>query len=72
MCCVGADIKVQALARVHVNIVDLLDARVTGDIVQTFSSVRALSDYTARTKKYFSREVVKQDKLLKVLLRRIV
>ena len=70
----------QALARVHVNLVDLLDVRtlkMTSAVsssaeVGTFRGARALSDYTWETQKFFSRDIVKEDKLLKVLLRRIV
>lgn len=64
--------RVQALSKVYVNLVDLLDCRRIGTKVKTFRSVGELSAYTKRTDKVFSRVVVKRDKLLKVLLRALV
>ncbi|RMJ23164.1 hypothetical protein PHISP_05956 [Aspergillus sp. HF37] len=60
-----------ALARVNVNIVDFLDSRATGQIVQKFPSVSALREYTRRTGKLVPRDVVKQCNLLKVLLKQM-
>lgn len=56
----------------YVNLVDLLDCRRMGTKVKTFRSVGELSTYTKRTDKVFSRVVAKRDKLLRVLLRRLV
>lgn len=64
-------IYVQALSKVYVNLVDLLDSRVNGSMVKKFPNLKALRDYTLRTEKFFRREVAKQDKLLRVLLRRL-
>lgn len=68
----GWPLTLQALASVHVNIVDLLDSRGTETDVRTFPSISALRTYTHRTGKFFARSAAKQDKLLKVLLRKLV
>lgn len=61
----------QALSKVYVNLVDLLDSRVKGTTVKKFPNVKALREYTFKTKKFFNRNVAKQDKLLTVLLRHL-
>lgn len=53
----------------YVNIVDLLDARRTGEKVKTFKNIWKLSQYTKKKGKMFNRNLAKQDKLLRVLLR---
>jgi hypothetical protein len=57
---------------VHVNIVDLVESRQLERKPKKFPSVAALSGYTRETHMFFSREKVKEDKLLRVLLRRLV
>ena len=60
----------QALCKVNVNLVDLMDARRTGKTVKKFSSHKALVDYTRSTNKCFSKERAKSD-VVKVLLKQI-
>ncbi|KAJ5781352.1 hypothetical protein N7457_006512 [Penicillium paradoxum] len=62
----------KALARVHVNIVDLLDSWNTDSTPICFESQKALATYTKASNKYFSRQLAKQDKVLKVLLRHLL
>lgn len=59
----------QALSKVSVNIIDLLDSRRAGTQVRTFKSRRQLAEYSKEHDKIFNRNVAKQDKLLRVLLR---
>ncbi|EFR04891.1 hypothetical protein MGYG_07893 [Nannizzia gypsea CBS 118893] len=61
----------KALAKVHVNIIDLIDARRTGAPVTIFRRVQELRQYTQKTQKIFPKEVAKQDGFLKALLRGI-
>lgn len=67
----------------HVNIVDLLESRQLKrrDLLECrqverkpkkFLSVAALSRYTRETQRFFAREKVKQDRVLRVLLRKLV
>lgn len=62
----------QALSRVYVNIVDLLNCWDTDDHPRQFHSVRQLSEYTWREKKFFNRAVAKQDKVMRVLLKKLL
>ncbi|KAL5357415.1 hypothetical protein BJX96DRAFT_172499 [Aspergillus floccosus] len=73
----------KAVSQVHVNIVDLLESRQLkhrnrGESrhiehkPKKYPSVAALSRYTRETHRFFARAKAKQDKLLKVLLRRLV
>ena len=50
----------QALSKVYVNLVDLLDCRRTGTKVKTFKSTKELSEYTKRSNKLFNRDVAKR------------
>ncbi|KAJ5950406.1 uncharacterized protein N7479_008819 [Penicillium vulpinum] len=61
----------KALAKVHVNLVDLVDARRTGKKVKHFSSATALRTYTRATEKIFPKSAAKADGFLKALLRAI-
>ncbi|KAE8168525.1 hypothetical protein BDV40DRAFT_251027 [Aspergillus tamarii] len=61
----------KALARVHVNLVDLIDSRRTGTAIQKFSSLSALRLYTLDSGKVFPKNAAKRDGFLKDLLRRI-
>ncbi|PGG95019.1 hypothetical protein AJ79_10317 [Helicocarpus griseus UAMH5409] len=61
----------KALRSVHVNIVDLVDARRTGKKVKTFRSEAALRNYTLRTERIFPKKAAKGDGFLKALLREI-
>jgi len=56
----------------HVNIVDLIETKRTGDEVQTFNSLDELAEYTKRTKRFFPKENAYQGGLLKELLREII
>lgn len=56
----------------YVNIVDLLDARRTGEKVKTFTNIKKLSQYTKQKGMMFNRNLAKQDKLLRVLLRVLI
>ncbi|KAI0356621.1 hypothetical protein OH77DRAFT_216487 [Trametes cingulata] len=56
----------------HVNLVDFIEAPLTGKPVQTFKSEAKLSKYTQETKKYFPRDNVNSGSLLRCLLRQIM
>ncbi|KAL4916351.1 hypothetical protein BDW62DRAFT_212065 [Aspergillus aurantiobrunneus] len=62
----------KALAKVHVNLFDLIDSRRTGATVQRFPNRAALKEYTKDTGKIFPKEAAKEDGFLKELLRRIL
>ncbi|KAH8430986.1 uncharacterized protein LDX57_008648 [Aspergillus melleus] len=62
----------KALAKVHVNIFDLIDSRRTGAAVQRFPNQAALRKYTKDTEKIFPKQAAKADGFLKELLRRIL
>ncbi|KAJ5125083.1 uncharacterized protein N7515_008908 [Penicillium bovifimosum] len=62
----------KALARVHVNIVDLLECWNSDSTPTIFKSQKALAVYTQGSQKYFKRDVAKQDNVLKVLLRKLI
>ncbi|KAL4892539.1 hypothetical protein BDV59DRAFT_43349 [Aspergillus ambiguus] len=62
----------KALCRVHVNIVDLVEGRQTGQKPRTFPTVGALARYTHETQRFFNRNSAKQDKILRVLLRKLL
>ncbi|PFH46145.1 hypothetical protein AMATHDRAFT_156161, partial [Amanita thiersii Skay4041] len=55
----------------HVNLVDLIETRRTGELVRIFESQAALRNYTRRHKKIFPKESAKESGVLKYLLRRI-
>ncbi|KAL6236161.1 hypothetical protein BDW75DRAFT_207533 [Aspergillus navahoensis] len=61
----------KALAKVHVNLFDLIDSRRTGAIVRRFPNQAALKEYTQETRKIFPKQAAKADGFLKDLLRRI-
>lgn len=63
--------KPQIIARTHVNLVDLVDVAQTGGSVQIFDTVKQLSRYTVKNKKYFPKENAHTGHLLKYLLRSI-
>ncbi|KAL1946952.1 hypothetical protein VTO73DRAFT_15056 [Trametes versicolor] len=56
----------------HVNIVDFIEAPLSGASIVTFESELALSEYTKDTTKYFPRNDVNSGSLLKYLLRQII
>ncbi|PYH78828.1 hypothetical protein BO82DRAFT_341789 [Aspergillus uvarum CBS 121591] len=62
----------KALSRVHVNLVDLIECRLLGTKPRTFKNVSQLADYTRDTGKFFNRTLAKQDKLLRIFLRKMV
>ncbi|KAJ5215245.1 uncharacterized protein N7498_001652, partial [Penicillium cinerascens] len=59
----------KALGSVHVNLVNLVDSRRTGQKVEQFPSVAALRKYTREMNKIFPRSAAKEDGFLKALLR---
>lgn len=59
----------QALNKVHVNIVDLLDCWDKDECPRLFKSQRELARYTQQEGLTFPREVAKQDKVVGILLR---
>lgn len=63
----------QTLANVHVNLVDLVDARRRGrrGDVKVYETVQQLRKYTRKTGKYFPRQVAKAGGVLRGLLRRM-
>lgn len=61
----------KALAKVHVNLVDLVDSRRTGKKVKHFPGPKALREYTIDTRKIFPKSAAKKDGFLKALLRGI-
>ena len=62
---------VQALHKVHVNIIDLIDSRRQGTQVKVFATTQKLVSYTQATGKIFPKTKAKEDGLLKVLLCRV-
>lgn len=54
-----------------VNLVDLLECWDTPKSPKKFRTVAKLADYTERTNKTFHRDIAKQDKVLRVLLKRL-
>lgn len=59
----------QALGNIHVNLVDLVNSRRTGQKVEHFPNVTTLRKYTRETNKIFPRSAAKEDGFLKALLR---
>ncbi|KAG2158682.1 uncharacterized protein EDB93DRAFT_1245913 [Suillus bovinus] len=66
------DLCREAVKATHVNIVDLIDTKVTEEPVTIFSSEVDLSEYTKATGKYFPRDNAYAGGLLRYLLRRIM
>lgn len=62
---------VQALQKVHVNIIDLLDSRRQGTQVKVFATRQKLVSYTQATEKTFPKQKAKESVLIKILLRSI-
>ncbi|CRL24407.1 unnamed protein product [Penicillium camemberti] len=62
----------KALSRIHVNIVDLLDSWGTDATPVRFKNTKALATYTKSNQKFFGRHIAKQDKALRVLLRKLL
>ncbi|KAG2102837.1 uncharacterized protein F5147DRAFT_706977 [Suillus discolor] len=62
----------EAVKATHVNIVDLIDTKVTGKPVTIFVSEAKLSEYTKATRKFFPRDNAHAGGLLRYLLRRIM
>ncbi|CAG8248624.1 unnamed protein product [Penicillium nalgiovense] len=62
----------KALALVHVNLVDLLDCWNSDYTPTRFKSKKALAAYTEENHKFFGRDIAKQDKVLRVLLRKLL
>ena len=56
---------------VHVNLLDLIDAKRTGRRVRVFYSAMALAKYTQSRGRWFPKEAAKEDGFVKVLLRRV-
>ena len=69
--CFMADTQ-KVFGKVHVNLVDLINVRRTGERLQKFPSVQALRSYTLETpEKVFPKQAAKQDGFLKALLREL-
>ena len=62
---------VQALHKVHVNIIALIDGRRQGTQVKIYATTQKLVSYTRVTGKIFPKIKAKEDGLLKILLRRV-
>ncbi|PYI09686.1 hypothetical protein BO78DRAFT_308086 [Aspergillus sclerotiicarbonarius CBS 121057] len=62
----------QALSKVYVNIVDILECRQLGQKPRKFHTLKALIAYTRDSGKFFGRGLAKQDKLLGTLLKRVL
>ncbi|CRL24406.1 unnamed protein product [Penicillium camemberti] len=62
----------KALVRVHINLVDLLDCWNADRTPTRFKSKKALATYTETHNKFFGRHIAKQDKVLRVLLRKLL
>ncbi|KAJ5817447.1 hypothetical protein N7447_009680 [Penicillium robsamsonii] len=62
----------KALARVHINIVDVLDCWNSDATPTRFKNKQALAAYSQANKKFFNRHIAKQDKVLRVLLRKLL
>jgi len=60
----------QAVQKVHVNLVDLVDTG--GEQVEIFDSLSELQDYTFETGKFFPKESAYAGGVLKALLREIL
>jgi hypothetical protein len=60
----------QAVQKVHVNIVDLVDTR--GEKIELFDSLEELQDYTIETGKFFPKRSAYAGGVLKALLRKIL
>ncbi|KAJ5999725.1 hypothetical protein N7481_000134 [Penicillium waksmanii] len=61
----------KALASVYVSIIDLLECWETAEKPRIFRNKKELSKYT-KAGKMFHRDIAKQDKVLRVLLKRLV
>ncbi|KAM6503640.1 hypothetical protein JOM56_000583 [Amanita muscaria] len=55
----------------HVNLVDFIDTRITGNPVQKFATQEELRTYTKETHKIFPRRSAEESGVLKYLLRKI-
>ncbi|KAJ5675256.1 uncharacterized protein N7477_005190 [Penicillium maclennaniae] len=60
-----------ALSHVFVNLVDVMECWATGSGPRKFGSARQLAEYTQREGKFFSRNLVKQDQVLRVLMKHL-
>ncbi|KAJ6006874.1 hypothetical protein N7451_004818 [Penicillium sp. IBT 35674x] len=61
----------KALSHVYVNLVDLLECWEDERSPTLFKSAKQLSNYTKSQNKFFGRQIAKQDKALRTLLKRI-
>ncbi|KAF3396045.1 hypothetical protein F1880_006643 [Penicillium rolfsii] len=59
----------KVLSNIHVNLVDLVNSRRTGQKVKHFPNVATLRNYTRDTNKIFPKSAAKEDGFLKALLR---
>ncbi|KAL8715982.1 MAG: hypothetical protein Q9220_000649 [cf. Caloplaca sp. 1 TL-2023] len=62
----------KALKKIHVNILDMIDARRAGAQVARFPSQRALAQYTSDHRRYFPLSDAKGENLIKILLRQVI
>ncbi|KIL63793.1 hypothetical protein M378DRAFT_1045973 [Amanita muscaria Koide BX008] len=62
----------QIIKSTHVNLVDFIDTRTTGQPIEIFDTEEELREYTNETHKYFPKESAKESGVLKYLLREIL
>jgi len=56
----------------HVNLVDFIDTRITGDPIKIFKTEKELREYTRGEDKYYPKKSAKESGVLKYLLRKIL
>ncbi|KAF8730601.1 hypothetical protein AX14_005409 [Amanita brunnescens Koide BX004] len=56
----------------HVNLVDFIDTRLTGDPIKIFETEKELRKYTREEGKYYPKESAKESGVLRYLLRKIL
>jgi hypothetical protein len=71
--CCHITIHVQQLIKSkHVNLVDFIDTRITGDPIKIFKTEKELREYTRGEDKYYPKKSAKESGVLKYLLRKIL
>ncbi|KAJ5183896.1 hypothetical protein N7492_001512 [Penicillium capsulatum] len=61
----------KALSRVYVNIVDVIECWVTNETPRKFHNSHKLMEYSKREEKIVNRNIAKQDRVLRVLLKKL-
>ena len=71
--CCHITVHVQQLIKsTHVNLVDFIDTRITGDPIKIFKTEKELRDYTRENDKYYPKQSAKESGVLRYLLRKIL